>query len=105
MEQSIWLIIKGSLVLVHLRASQTVTGHGKAAVVAVWALCAGFGADGGGAPVEGIWTALGRVWGGSCLEQLRRGNPDHLGHSISKKECLRGAPFRALWGRSILVLG
>lgn len=23
-----------------------------------------------GAPVEGIWTALGRVWGGGCLGQV-----------------------------------
>ena len=44
-------------------------------------------------PVEGIWTVLGRVWGGGC--------PDHPN---SEEERLRRVSFRALWGCSILVL-
>ena len=52
------------------------------------ALCAGFGVEVEEVvPVEGIWTALGRVWGGGCP-----------GHSNSEEERLRGVPFRALWG-------
>lgn len=64
-------------------------------VAAVPALCADFGGGvRGRAPVDGISAVLGRVWGGGC--------PDHPN---SERERLREAPFRALWGRSILVLG
>ncbi len=57
-------------------------------------VCRFQGEGGGSAPVGDTWTALGRVWGGGCP-----------GHPNPEKERLREAPFRALWGRSILVLG
>ena len=57
------------------------------------------------APETGISAVLGRVWGGGCLGQSWRGNLGHLRHPIPEEERLREAPFRAFWGRSILVPG
>lgn len=91
-KQSTWLAASGSLA--HLWAWPTPTpggatsNHRKAPVVAVSALCAGFGVEVEEVvPVEGIWTALGRVWGGGCP-----------GHSNSEKERLHGPLFGPFGG-------
>ena len=69
-KQSTWLAASGSLA--HLRAWPEPTLRGAAgvlkheagrqertAVAAVWALCAGFGADGGGCPCRGYLDSVG----------------------------------------------
>ena len=62
-KQSTWLAASGSLA--HLRAWPAPTlregadAHRKTPVTAVWALCAGFGADGGGCPCRGYLDSVG----------------------------------------------
>ena len=89
-EQSTWLAANGSLA--HLWAWPTPTpggepdDHRKAPVAAVWVMCAAFG------------RGVGKTTQDTPIEAARP-------HENSEEERLRGAPFRALWGRSIFVLG
>ena len=73
-KQSTWLAASGSLALfagvarTHSGKGQTPTGRPlsrpcRPCVPVSERMEAG-------APVEGIWTALGRVWGGGCLGQV-----------------------------------
>ena len=72
----------------HPLREESRTTTGRPPVAAVSALCAGFGVEVEEVvPVEGIWTALGRVWGGGCP-----------GHSNSEKERLHGPLFGPFGG-------
>ena len=64
-------------------------------VTTVPAPCAGFGARVEVAPLSGMFEQRWAACGAGAVRTIQ----------IPEEERLRGAPFRALWGRSIFVLG